>query len=71
LVVGLHDVDLRAPLAADHVGVTVVGRLATTVVAAAESAGSVMRRARDEVKGEVAPTTDLAEVHVEADGLAQ
>mmetsp|Transcript_59631 Transcript_59631/g.184872 ORF Transcript_59631/g.184872 Transcript_59631/m.184872 type:complete len:342 (+) Transcript_59631:184-1209(+) len=68
-VVGLHDVHLRTPLPADHVGVTVV-----RAPGAAPGTGDpapIQRWLLDKVEREIASTTDTAKVHSEAQGPAE
>mmetsp|Transcript_405 Transcript_405/g.1356 ORF Transcript_405/g.1356 Transcript_405/m.1356 type:complete len:421 (-) Transcript_405:144-1406(-) len=71
MVVGLHEVDLRAPLATHLVGVAIVGRLVIAVRAAAEFAAPTLRRRRDQVHGQVARTSDAAQVDREGNRLTE
>mmetsp|Transcript_92404 Transcript_92404/g.238549 ORF Transcript_92404/g.238549 Transcript_92404/m.238549 type:complete len:224 (-) Transcript_92404:140-811(-) len=64
--VGLHDVNLWAPLPANHVGIAVV-----VASARARLPVHVDRRGRDKVERKVARAANFAEVHAEAEGLAQ
>mmetsp|Transcript_17912 Transcript_17912/g.47755 ORF Transcript_17912/g.47755 Transcript_17912/m.47755 type:complete len:204 (+) Transcript_17912:1-612(+) len=71
MVVGLHDVDLRAPLAADHVRITIVWGLPLPVGTRAGLPLHVACRHGDEVEGQVAGAADFAQVHPVADDFPQ
>mmetsp|Transcript_102431 Transcript_102431/g.316067 ORF Transcript_102431/g.316067 Transcript_102431/m.316067 type:complete len:424 (-) Transcript_102431:1-1272(-) len=69
VVVRLHDVQLRAVLAADLVRIAVVGAPVARPPTGTPSA--VAGRALDEVEREVAAAADAAQVHREAQGLSE
>mmetsp|Transcript_60768 Transcript_60768/g.170283 ORF Transcript_60768/g.170283 Transcript_60768/m.170283 type:complete len:330 (-) Transcript_60768:226-1215(-) len=71
VAVRLHDVDLRAPLTADLVRITIVRRLVVLAGAANVRARLVLGRSADQVEGDVAPATHSAKIHVEADRPSQ
>mmetsp|Transcript_60677 Transcript_60677/g.130281 ORF Transcript_60677/g.130281 Transcript_60677/m.130281 type:complete len:299 (-) Transcript_60677:99-995(-) len=67
--VGLHHIELGAPLAANLIRIAVVGAVRALSCAREASRGS--GRLLDEVEGQVAGATDRREIHIEAERPAE